>query len=268
MKRLIYFAGLLSILMFACSIPGTPTPVVITPTPTATQPSAPAANVNCNELSLHLEPALGSGASCETVPASGGPDVPGFETYPQYTKATLQGYVLADRFFTPQIAVYPVQAYRALVPDLIQNRVKALQDLIGGGPLGTGALPLLPIFNAMEEIHVQYKVVPFRNGSGIRYLTQYTQFADPINNYEMFYSFQGLTADGQYWVSAILPISSGLVGADSNAIPGGMTQEQFSSQFESYRTEISNTLNAADPNSFAPAISALDNLIGSINIQP
>ncbi len=272
MKRLICFAALLSILTFACSLPGTATPVVVTPvivTPVVVTvtPAPVQANVSCNELSFYLDPALGSGASCQTVPESADPNSPGFDLNPQYTKVTLQGYVLAGRFFDPQISVFPVERFSQLAPDVIPGRVSALQALIGGGAPGSGGLPLLPIFNAAQEIRAQYAVVSFTSGQGIRFLTQYSQYADPINNHELFYSFQGLTADGRYWISAILPISSPTLAEDSNTIPGGMTQEQFSNNFTTYQSDITTQLNAHAPDLFQPAIPALDALVASLTIH-
>ena len=50
-------------------------------------------------------------------------------------------------------------------------------------------------------------MINFQSGRGIRYVTEYAQMTYPITNHEMFFSFQGLTTDGKYWVSIILPIS-------------------------------------------------------------
>ncbi len=94
MKRLFFALAMISILLFACSIPSTPTQVAPTQPPVPTTPPVstnspiptnppeptntvlptvlpgPAANVTCNELSFYLDPQLGSGYNCETVPAT------------------------------------------------------------------------------------------------------------------------------------------------------------------------------------------------------
>ena len=288
MKRPLIFLLCLALLMFACTISTTATPPTLTslppatlppatesptatepPTaiepPTATQPPAPVTNVTCNELSLYLDAALASGYDCKTIPEVSGQAY--FDVNPQYTELTLHGYPLADRFFTPRIDVFPVQRFSELAPDAVNPDVTSLQALISGGPVGD-TLPLLPIFNAAQEFHAQFKVQPFTSGTGIRYLTEYAQYADPANNHDMFYSFQGLTADGKYWISGILPISNPILPENGDNPPNGQTMEQFSNNFPTYIADITNQLNAQPADSFAPTLTALDQLVGSIQIQP
>ena len=286
MKRMMYFLAILSVLSFACIISTTPTPAIVTAAPptlamlTATEPEAatlppmtsePTAaqtNVTCNELKLYLDPALASGSSCQTLPEVSGPDIPPFGINPEYSELSLTGYVLSDRFFSPKIAVYPVQRFSELFPDVIPTKLAELQALIGGGPSSANGLPFLPNFNASQEFFAQYKVILFGSGNGIRYLTQYSQFFDPINNHEMFYTYQGLTADGKYWISAILPVSHPILPADGNNPPGGQSAEDFANNFPSYIGDLTTQLNSQDPGSFSPPITMLDALVTSIKIQP
>jgi hypothetical protein len=286
MKRCVFFLLVLSLLMFACTISVTPTPVVITvpvtvtvpapatqaPTeppvatepPTATQPPVPVTNIICNELALFLDPALASGYDCKTVPEVSGQ---GFDVNPQYTELTFQGYPLSERFFTPHIDVFPVQRFSELAPDAVNPDVASLQALIGGGAVGE-ALPLLPIFNAAQLFHSQYKVLTFAGGSGVRFLTEYAQYAAPINNHDMFYSFQGLTSDGQYWISAIFPISNTILPENGDNPPNGQSFEDFSNNYPNYITDVTNQLNSQTAESFIPTLTALDALVASIHIQP
>ena len=287
MKLLVIFLLSLSLLMFACTITTTATPTVVlvpqsetvppsaTLPPAATLPAAtivPAAtetpeavtNVTCNELALFLDPALASGYDCKIVPETSGQ---GFDVNPQYTELTLQGYPLSDRFLTPHIDVFPVQRYSELAPDAVNSDVAALQALIGGGAVGN-SLPLLPIFNAAQEFHAQYNVLPFANGSGIRYLVQYAQYFDPINNHDMFYSYQGLTSDGKYWISAIMPISNPILPANGDNPPNGQSSEEFGNNFPTYIVDLTNQLNSQTAGNFLPSITALDTLVASIKIQP
>jgi hypothetical protein len=280
MKRMVVWFIPVVIFMFACNITtptvnvppeasATPTAMEATNTPTVTLTPTAAPNVSCNELSLTLDPALAASFQCKTVPAAGGPDDPYFAVNPQYTEVTLQGYVLPTTFFAAHIDVFPVQDFQTLLPDAINPRVTELQQLIAGGALpAKGALPLLPVFNAAEELHLLYQVIPFTSGSGIRYLTQYAQFFDPINSHDMFYSFQGLTTDGKYWISAILPISNSILPPNGDNPPGGLTWDQFSAQYTVYLADITTKLTNQPPESYAPTIAVLDALINGINIQP
>jgi hypothetical protein len=277
MKRLLFFLAMLSIPLLACNISATNTPgggpetpaaetpavaetstVAETPLPAAT--STPSPNVVCNELSFYLDPAVASSFGCETVPEVSGADLAFFEIHPQHTKVTLYGYVLSDRFMTPQILVFPVQRYREILPDVINARLPALQALIAGGAPGGAALPLLPVFPAAEMFTAQYAVVPFQSGSGIRYITEYHQAYYTVNNHDIFLSFQGLTADGRFWVSVILPISHPSLSEISEPnIP--------EADAATYYANMTAQLNAQPPESFIPSILALDALINSIIIS-
>jgi hypothetical protein len=270
MKRIIYPILALSIAIFACSVPTTvtPQPPDITDTPFVTEPLVTTeppvtTNVTCNELALHLDPALASGFNCETVPES----AEGMEVYPQYTNLTLQMYVLAGKFFTPHISIYPIQRYSELLPDYIPGRASALQTLIGGGAAGD-SLPFLPVFNASQTFYAQFQVKPFVSGSGIRYLTLYAQYYAPVNNNDLFYTYQGLTSDGQYWISAILPINNSILPANADNPPGDVSWEEFSNNFEPYITDMVAQLDAQPPDAYIPSLSLLDELVASIIIQP
>jgi hypothetical protein len=273
MKRIIYPILALSLALLACDIsinitptppPAATEPPVATEPPLPTEPPAPVTNVSCNELSLYLDPALASGYSCETIPESPYE----MELYPAHTELTLQGYLLTDKFFEPHISIYPVGAYTALLPDFIPERVSALQALIGGAAPGTDSLPFLPTFNAGQVFHAQYQGVPFANGRGIRFITLYAQYTAPINNHDLFYTFQGLTHDGQYWVSLIMPITHAILPASSENPPGGMSWEDFSNNYGTYIADITNQLNAQPASSFFPNIADLDALVSSITITP
>jgi hypothetical protein len=281
MKKTIFWLGAISFLIFACNLPtptgGTPPEGSATPTsalpatdtPTVTQTPTVAPNVICNELTLTLDPGLASNFNCQTIPAAGTPDDPSFAVNPQYTELTFQGYVLPDTFHKPHISVFPVQNYHDLMPDIIDGKVAALQALIAGGALpAKEALPLLPVFNAAEEFRAEYQVISFSGGSGIRYLSQYAQFSDPINSHDMFFSFQGLTTDGKYWISAILPVSNSMLLPNGDNPPPGLTWEQFGNQFDTYIADLVTKLEAQPPDSYNPTIAALDALIASIEIHP
>ncbi len=280
MKRALLPLALLSLVLCACADPASPASPSVTPSDTPSPSSTPsptpsetpgvAANVTCNEISFYLDPALASSALCETVPVSPYE----FEPYPEHTRVTLQGYPLSGTFFTAHISVYSVADFADVLPVLFPERVTDLQALVGGGsaPVFTGPfaspLPFLPQFEAAQAFFARYGVIPLTNGSGIRFLTEYAQYYVPVNNTDLFYTYQGLTSDGQYWVSAILPINLAVLPADYLAGFGGQTEEQFSDGYEPYITTAVGQLDAAAPGAFNPTITMLDALVVSIAIAP
>jgi len=281
MRKISFPLVILSVMMLACNLQTTATPTTTTSiTVTQAPQSSPVAvtdtpigpietptvqtNTICNELSVYLDPALASDYTCETIPES--PE--GIETYPQYTKLTLQGYPLSGTFFTPHISILPIKRYIELLPDFIPGEVTALQTLIGGGAPGDKDLPLLPTFNAAEMFQARYKVIPFTSGNGIRYMTLLAQFDAPINNKELFYTYQGLTQDGKYWISAILPINNPILPANGDNPPGGQSWDQFTNDYSTYIADLTNQLNSQVSGNFTPSLDMLDALVASITIQP
>jgi len=260
--------GALAFVLTACT-GGTPS---VTPlaTPSPSEGPGAAANVTCGALSFYLDPALASSFTCETVPADPGPVAP----HPEYTRVTLQGYPVASQNWTPQVSVLSVADYSALEPDQIPTYLADLQSLTGGGPsplfdASTGSsLPFLPEQGAAEVFFARYGMVPFVSGTGVRFLTELAQDAEPIANNVTIYTFQGLTDDGQYWVSAILPIANPILPATGDNPPGGATWDEFWAGYEAYLTDTVGQLDAAGQGSFTPTISALDELVLSISVVP
>jgi hypothetical protein len=176
--------------------------------------------------------------------------------------------VLSDKFFTAHISIYSVQEYTKLLPEHIPTEVATLQALIGGGATSDAALPFLPTIPAAQVFRAQYRVLPFLSGGGIRYMAIYAQYSAPVNNHDLFYTYQGLTSDGKYWVSAILPINNPVLPANADNPPGGMTWEQFSNNYAAYSADMADQLNSQTLDSFTPTLTALEALVSSIRIQP
>jgi hypothetical protein len=244
----------------------TQTPAIqVTQSPTQVVPPG---NVACNNTSLFLDPALGSGYECQNIAESNGADLPYFDIHPEYTEVSLKNYQLTGTIPTPRIAVFTVQLYSILSPDILPVRVADLQVLISNGKVSFEELPLLPLINAAQMFYVQTAVIEFGNGKGIRYITQYAKGITPINNQELFYTFQGLTADGQYWISVVLPISTPIVPGDGTTPPAGHSMESFTNNYLTYIADATAQLNTQTPASFTPSITMLDALIRSIVVQP
>jgi len=280
MKRFLASLIILAIILLGCNISttltqgATPQPgatdtqsVPYPPTKTSAVPATeaatdtPAPNVSCNQLSFFLDPGLASSIQCETIPQDISPT--GIGTTPQYTKVSLEGYILSDRFMKPVISVFPVDPFSQLLPDAINADVTALQAMIAGGAPGSNDLPLLPIQYARQLFFAQYNIVAFTNGSGYHIVTEYAQAYYPVNNHEMFFSYQGLTSGGKYWISIILPISHPSLPENGNNPPADLNNNP-----DPYYAQMTSQLNGVLPESFNPSIVKLNALIKSITITP
>lgn len=231
------------------------------------QTSFEGTTITCGNFSVVIPFDIANGAMCEEIPEVYDPNQMNQETYSAYYRITLGGYYFGDHFFDPQIRVYPVARFQEILPDVFSPRLTRLQGLINGGQPEEGSLPFLPEIHAMQEFTAQYQPLSFINGSGVRFLTMFSQAFLPVNNYEMIYTFQGLTSDGQYWISAIMPVSLEGLPPDSSTAPGG-DWNAFVDNFTTYIAETTAQINQASGDSFSPSLLSMDRLISSLQVIP
>jgi hypothetical protein len=261
-------------------IPASATPIPATFAPNATttalQPSFEGVELSVDPLSIVLWPGLASGVRGSQVPRAEGQDLPYWGMTPGHTQLTLEGYFLQGKFHEPQIYVYPAQAYAEMVPGAFES-IRRLDNILygPGGPISDDQLPTVPFFNAAQVFASNIQVISFQNGGGVRFLTEYAQYAASVNNHDLFYHFQGLTSDGAYYIIAILPISMPMLAetSDGGAVlpSGGVPYPDLGNpdaDFQGYYTAVTDLLNATSPEAFAHTLNQLDLLIQSMRITP
>lgn len=242
---------------------------VPTQVPTEATPQLPyeTVHVSFDKVQFDLPKFMASGISGNIVPESvGESDFPG-ESYPEYINIQFNDYLLSDTFHTAQISIYPVQSYEE-VGEYVSYNIQLLADLVQRRPESFQCnedMPFLPLWNAAQLFSAQAQFVDFQSGSGLRYLTQYGQAYAPIDNTNIFYTFQGLTADQKYYISAIFPIKSASL-PDQAEMPEDY--EQFNEQIDTYLQGICDTLNRDAPESFIPGLNVLDTMLASLQITP
>ena len=235
------------------------TEVAQPPTATSEPARAPEPDVSYRGVSFSFDAYLAAYIAPETVPAEGDAAVEPWTT-PEYYQFTLNDYPLPGTFHDPRIMVFPVGDYKA-INSVAGGTIDQLQQLLVNKPANPENIPFLPVFNAGQFMRAQVKYIDFQNGSGVRFLTQYGQAAWPINNQDMFYTFQGLTSDGQYYISAVLPVSH-----PSLPHPDTVTMDDaFYDNFMNYVADVEGQLNTQPEGSFAPALTLLDAMIQSLN---
>lgn len=217
-------------------------------------------------ISFSFDHAIASGVNPENVPGQQGQEGPPGGNYPDHIVFSFNGYVLADCFHDPKIYIYPVADYEAIEP-IAFERVETLKSFMVNKPVVTDdTLPFMPIWPAAQMMHAKAEYFEFQNGSGMRFLSQYGQAANPINNKEMFYTYQGLTQDGAYYVAAVLPVSHPGMVADASIIPNN-DWAAFSDNYLNYAAETQQTLNAQPDSSFTPSLEVLDAIFRSLRVK-
>ena len=178
---------------------------------------------------------MATGFQTETVAAvSANDNAPYWEVLPEYTRVTLQGYPISSHLMQPQIFIYPAEDL-GTVNEGAGMIVSSLQTLLQS-PQEVADMPFLPLFNAAQVMHTHLQYLDFKSGQGLRYLTEFDQGIVPINNYELIYTYQGLTSDGNYYVAAVLPVNHPSLPADGTVT--GNEAVEFTSDFPTYLANV------------------------------
>ncbi|MFZ0548353.1 MAG: hypothetical protein WAM60_23095 [Candidatus Promineifilaceae bacterium] len=270
--RLIISLLVFSILLSACSTgdSSTPDPTAtsappVTAEPTAIVPEGTAVPATSGLPEVSLDTGnIATNFQTEVVASqTNSSDVPFWEVLPEYLLVTLQGYPISDHLMMSQIFIYPVQELEE-VNDGAGQIVASLQTLIQS-PQEIANMPFLPLFNAAQVIHAQIQYLDFKNGQGVRYLTEFDQGFVPINNHELIYTYQGLTSDGKYYVAVVLPVNHPSLPANETVT--GNEPDEFTSDFPTYLENVVNSLNPQAANTFTPDLTQLDDMINSLQIK-
>ena len=155
---------------------------------------------------------------------------------------------------------------RALDPSVAKG-VDDLQALLAARPTNPEAIPVFPVFPANQTFRAQVRYLDFPSGSGVRFITRYAQDVSPVTNQSVFFTFQGLTSDGQHYVSLFWPVdTSSLPNTDEEAL-GGQSYEAWAQQYDAYLARTVQTLNGLPPDAFTPDLTLLDEMLETLTID-
>ena len=178
---------------------------------------------------------------------------------PDHRVYKFNGWVLSDSFHPPAIRVYPVAEFTAINENVTAG-LNALDAALKTIPLDGGSLRVPDMFNAGQLYFSNPKAMRFQNGYGARWLSQYGQAYFPVGKPNLFYTFQGFTNDGLYYVSIILPVNHPSLPATDQV----SMDDAFYEHFPTYAAEIRALLEEQSDNSFMPSLVLLDQLVTSL----
>lgn len=232
-------------------------------------------------ITLTVDPRLAPLAEAVTVSAVPLGEGLFSESHPAYVQFRLLGFQGGQPYDLPlapvenrlaQVMVFQTADFANFDNDTpydFPSQQQALADLLQTGitpercdqPLAgyEQALPFLPWLNAQQVFCTQPKVIEFASGQGLRYLTHYAQGPSPILDHQVFYTFQGLTHDGRFYIAAFFPVTTGVfpTEAQANIDPNDLAT----------LTEKITALNNLAEADFAPSLTSLDALIGSLQFE-
>lgn len=163
-------------------------------------------------------------------------------------------------------------------PDGFLNQLHTLQDVLANGldpakcaqPYGVTNthLPFLPWINMQQVFCSQPQILQFEGGQGVRYLTYFAQSPEPALDYRITYTFQGLTDDGEFYISAEFPIATGIFPTEAPPCPkcGEADYNPFE-EWAAILVEQHAQLNTLAADSFLPSLITLDDVIKSLQIE-
>ncbi len=226
---------------------------------TAESPSLPQPNYHVNGISFYFNSQLAENIIAVVVPANLNSDM-AFWNSPEYREFLFNNWALKkEGFHQPFLRIYSVADFSAVNPN-IEGSLSALQAALAAQPIDGTGLDVPSIFNAGQLFQSNIKYLDFQNGGGARWLSQYGQAYFPIGLPSLFYTFQGFTADGAFYISVILPVDNPILPpADSVTL-----DDAFYNNYDSYAAEARNTLNAQPDASFIPSLEVLDEMVQSL----
>jgi hypothetical protein len=252
---------------------GVPATTVPENTPTTAPIPGSQPNAYYEGISFYYDPSLAKGVTAHTVEASApaGDNMPFFAVNPQEFQFDFQGFMV-EPATKPQILVFSPKDYEKLMsgggdPNPVIKELNDFNKLMADHPGdSSGSLPFLPVSNAGQEMHAQLKYIKFQNGSGIRYLTEYGQDVAPLSNKALFYTFQGTTSDGAYFISAQFPVNHPMLAGDEGEALKEKDYQKFMDNFPNYVVDAQKQLNAQKDDSYNPALNMLDAMIASLKV--
>jgi len=218
-------------------------------------------------ISFSFDPQIAGGIVPTTIPGQNlGEGYMPSETYPTHFEFGFSGYGVLDHFHTPIILIYPVDEFRTISPyasDVIDKLQQTLLSKPGGGTMSD--FPHLPMWNAAQMFAAKVSYYDFKNGSGVRFLTMYGQDVYPVDNQNMVFTYQGLTSDGRFYISANLPLTHFGLPFDGATVMGDYMT--FHENWDTYIADTVTWLNVQDPANFFPDITKLDEMMASFEIN-
>ncbi len=162
--------------------------------------------------------------------------------------------------------ILPIQEYLAL---FLQANDQTVQQIFAGfqqimaarqnNPTAAGQAPapILPPPGGVNDLVCQFKYLDFNGGSGYRFIGRTAQDVSPVTSAQLRYYFQGLTADGQYYVSVIMPVAAKFVPDTAGDMPA---------DYDKYIADLTGQCNAASDADVTPPLNVLDQIMQGINI--
>ncbi len=169
------------------------------------------------------------------------------------------------RFYrTADLAPYDLQAQQlARLQTLLSERPDPATLKTIGADGSVNPLPFVVDFAAAQAIVARVGYVDTPELSGVAYLTVFRQDVYPFTAGDFWYTFQGLSTDGTWYVSADFVITASMFPTKLDIKDANRISSSAKRWAQYLRTSLA-TLDGADPSAFKPPLTSIDALVQSI----
>ncbi len=185
---------------------------------------------------------------------------------PSFDRIELNGYPVTGHSQLPVVQVFPVGEYRT-VNAIAGEEIDGVQSAIISQSISSSEyqyyLYFLPFNNLVPIIRAKEAFLDFQNGRGMRYITQFSQSFTSMNNREMIYTYQGITSDGRFYISVIMPLSHPALSMYDESRP----TFTFDNIPPGFFIDQTNLLNSQPEESFTPSLADLDAMMRSLKVE-
>lgn len=249
--------------------------------PKIEKPKSDSQTINFKGVSFSYNPQIFSEVEPEDVvdevPLEREEDKPG-ENFPKHISFKLK---IAKQNREATVKIISIDDYRRMYSvshhytKIFDENIKDSQKALKDEKFRVkGEVPFIPFYDAHQTITARVKHLSFENGNGIFFLTQYNQdSANPVNNDELTYFYQGISADGKKYVLAEYPASAAFLPKDNQAdefegykIPYPLSDSDVKN-YKEYVAKITKRLENLSPDEFEPNLKAFEEIIRSLKIE-
>jgi hypothetical protein len=116
------------------------------------------------------------------------------------------------------------------------------------------------VYAAGQSFRARSQYIDTDQVAGVAYITIYQEVQEPFLSDSSIWTFQGLSADGQYYISAIFNITNDVFPAE---IAPDFDPATFQAEYGEYHAKYTAWVNEAGPEAFSPGLETLEALVQS-----